>query len=205
MMGCVKGLFNPDRFMGTIIDEDQALVAAAVKGSKQAWIDLVARYESRIYNQALRLTGNSADALDLMQEVFIGIYKNLHRFRGESKFSSWVFRIVHNKSIDLARRWRPPVENKPSEETDQLARLPAVASDEPDEQLAQEQMNAQLQVLLGQLPIEQRLIIELKLFQSQTFEEIGLAQDISENTAKTRFYSALKKLKDLLEKNYAMP
>ncbi len=191
--------------MGTIIDEDQALVAAAVKGSKQAWIDLVARYESRIYNQALRLTGNSADALDLMQEVFIGIYKNLHRFRGESKFSSWVFRIVHNKSIDLARRWRPPVENKPSEETDQLARLPAFASDEPDEQLAQEQMNAQVQVLLGQLPIEQRLIIELKLFQSQTFEEIGLAQDISENTAKTRFYSALKKLKDLLEKNYAMP
>ena len=191
--------------MGTIIDEDQALVAAAVKGSKQAWIDLVARYESRIYNQALRLTGNSADALDLMQEVFIGIYKNLHRFRGESKFSSWVFRIVHNKSIDLARRWRPPVENKPTEETDQLARLPAVASDEPDEQLAQEQMNAQVQVLLGQLPIEQRLIIELKLFQSQTFEEIGLAQDISENTAKTRFYSALKKLKDLLEKNYAMP
>ena len=191
--------------MGTIIDEDQALVAAAVKGSKQAWIDLVERYESRIYNQALRLTGNSADALDLMQEVFIGIYKNLHRFRGESKFSSWVFRIVHNKSIDLARRWRPPVENKPSEETDQLARLPAVASDEPDEQLAQEQMNAQVQVLLGQLPIEQRLIIELKLFQSQTFEEIGLAQDISENTAKTRFYSALKKLKDLLEKNYAMP
>jgi len=191
--------------MGTIIDEDQALVAAAVKGSKQAWIDLVARYESRIYNQALRLTGNSADALDLMQEVFIGVYKNLHRFRGESKFSSWVFRIVHNKSIDLARRWRPPVENKPSEETDQLARLPAVASDEPDEQLAQEQMNAQVQVLLGQLPIEQRLIIELKLFQSQTFEEIGLAQDISENTAKTRFYSALKKLKDLLEKNYAMP
>ena len=191
--------------MGTIIDEDQALVAAAVEGSKQAWIDLVARYESRIYNQALRLTGNSADALDLMQEVFIGIYKNLHRFRGESKFSSWVFRIVHNKSIDLARRWRPPVENKPSEETDQLARLPAVASDEPDEQLAQEQMNAQVQVLLGQLPIEQRLIIELKLFQSQTFEEIGLAQDISENTAKTRFYIALKKLKDLLEKNYAMP
>lgn len=191
--------------MGTIIDEDQALVAAAVKGSKQAWIDLVARYESRIYNQALRLTGNSADALDLMQEVFIGVYKNLHRFRGESKFSSWVFRIVHNKSIDLARRWRPPVENKPSEEIDQLARLPAVASDEPDEQLAQEQMNAQVQVLLGQLPIEQRLIIELKLFQSQTFEEIGLAQDISENTAKTRFYSALKKLKDLLEKNYAMP
>jgi len=191
--------------MGTIIDEDQALVAAAVKGSKQAWIDLVARYESRIYNQALRLTGNSADALDLMQEVFIGIYKNLHRFRGESKFSSWVFRIVHNKSIDLARRWRPPVELKSPEEPDQLAKIPSTASDEPDEQLAQEQLNARVQVLLGQLPIEQRLIVELKFFQTQTFEEIGISQDISENTAKTRFYSALKKLKDLLEKSYAMP
>lgn len=191
--------------MGTIIDEDQALVAAAVKGSEQAWIDLVVRYESRIYNQALRLTGNSADALDLMQEVFIGIYKNLHRFRGESKFSSWVFRIVHNKSIDLARRWRPPVELKSSEEPDQFAKIPSTASDEPDEQLAKEQTNAQVQVLLGQLPIEQRLVVELKLFQSQTFEEISISQDISENTAKTRFYSALKKLKDLLEKNYAMP
>ncbi|MDA0805309.1 MAG: RNA polymerase sigma factor [Proteobacteria bacterium] len=191
--------------MGTIIDEDQALVAAAVKGSEQAWIDLVVRYESRIYNQALRLTGNSADALDLMQEVFIGIYKNLHRFRGESKFSSWVFRIVHNKSIDLARRWRPPVELKSSEEPDQFAKIPSTASDEPDEQIAQEQTNAQVQVLLGQLPIEQRLVVELKLFQSQTFEEISISQDISENTAKTRFYSALKKLKDLLEKNHAMP
>ena len=191
--------------MGTIIDEDQALVAAAVKGAEQAWIDLVVRYESRIYNQALRLTGNSADALDLMQEVFIGIYKNLHRFRGESKFSSWVFRIVHNKSIDLARRWRPPVELKSSEEPDQLAKIPSAASDEPDEQIAQEQTNAQVQVLLGQLPIEQRLVVELKLFQSQTFEEISISQDISENTAKTRFYSALKKLKDLLEKNHAMP
>lgn len=191
--------------MGTIIDEDQALVAAAVKGSEQAWIDLVVRYESRIYNQALRLTGNSADALDLMQEVFIGIYKNLHRFRGESKFSSWVFRIVHNKSVDLARRWRPPVELKSSEEPDQFAKIPSTASDEPDEQIAQEQTNAQVQVLLGQLPIEQRLVVELKLFQSQTFEEISISQDISENTAKTRFYSALKKLKDLLEKNHAMP
>ena len=191
--------------MGPIIDEDQALVAAAVKGSEQAWIDLVVRYESRIYNQALRLTGNSADALDLMQEVFIGIYKNLHRFRGESKFSSWVFRIVHNKSVDLARRWRPPVELKSSEEPDQFAKIPSTASDEPDEQIAQEQTNAQVQVLLGQLPIEQRLVVELKLFQSQTFEEISISQDISENTAKTRFYSALKKLKDLLEKNHAMP
>ena len=191
--------------MGSIIDEDQALAAAAAAGSKQAWVDLVARYESRIYNQALRLTGNSADALDLMQEVFIGVFKNLHRFRGESKFSSWVFRIVHNKSIDLVRRWRPPVQRSQFEEEDELASLPSAAAYEPDERFAQARVNAQVQELLAELPIEQRLVVELKIFQSQTFEEIGIAQEISENTAKTRFYSALKKLKNLSEKKYAMP
>jgi RNA polymerase sigma-70 factor (ECF subfamily) len=77
--------------MASIIDEDQALVAAAAAGSKQAWVDLVARYESRIYNQALRLTGNSADALDLMQEVFIGVFKNLHRFRGSLNSAAGCF------------------------------------------------------------------------------------------------------------------
>ena len=191
--------------MASIIDEDKALVAAAAAGSKRAWVDLVARYESRIYNQALRLTGNSADALDLMQEVFIGIFKNLHRFRGESKFSSWVFRIVHNKSIDLARRWRPSVQRSQFEDTDDLASLPSASANEPDERFAQDRSNTQVQVLLAELPIEQRLVVELKIFQSQTFEEIGVLQDISENTAKTRFYSALKKLKNVSEKNYAMP
>ena len=67
------------------LDDDTALVEAALKGSTQAWEKLVRRYEDRVSNQGLRLTGNRSDAMDLMQEVFLGVYRNLHRFRGDAK------------------------------------------------------------------------------------------------------------------------
>lgn len=189
--------------MRPIDDEDAALVRAALDASREksreAWELLVRRYETRIYNQALRLTGNSADAMDLVQEVFIGVFRNLHRFRGESKFSSWVFRIVHNKAVDSVRRWRPPVQRSNFDRDDELDALPARSEDEPERSVAQAEHNADVRRLLSQLPIEQRLLIELKIFQSLTFEEIAELQGISDNTAKTRFYTALKKLKSYSE------
>ncbi len=185
--------------MGINNDEDTVLVAAAVAGSSEAWESLVRRYESRIYNQALRLTGNAADAMDLVQEVFVGVFRNLHRFRGESKFSSWVFRIVHNKSIDMARRWRPLREGNRFEEQNELEALPATSESEPDRRFAQAELNHSVQAMLAMLPIEQRIVVEMKIFQMLTFEEIAEIQGISDNTAKTRFYAALNKLKNYSE------
>jgi RNA polymerase sigma-70 factor (ECF subfamily) len=182
------------------IDSDEVLVAAALAGSEQAWESLVLRYETRIYNQALRLSGNPADALDLVQEVFLAVFRNLPRFRGESKFSSWVFRIVHNKSVDRVRRWQPRIQQarSESEESEEVeANWPAASEHEPDTQFAQQQLNYGLQALLAELPLEQRLVIELKIFQSLTFEEIAMLQQVSDNTVKTRFYAALKRLQTL--------
>ena len=83
----------------SLVNEDEALIAAALNGSAYAWEKLVKRYETQIFNYSVRLTGNSSDAMDLMQEVFLGVYRNLHRFRGDAKFSSWIFRIAHNLSL----------------------------------------------------------------------------------------------------------
>jgi RNA polymerase sigma-70 factor (ECF subfamily) len=185
-------------------DEDEALVAAALAGSVSAWEKLVRRYESRIYNYGLRLTGNRTDAMDLMQEVFLGVYRNLHRFRGDARFSSWIFRIAHNKAIDLNRRRALLQGQSYSGAEEEVALREGDVSAEPDWRLAHEQQNRQIQTLLQTLPLEQRLVVELKIFQSLTFEEIALAQDISENTAKTRFYTALRKLKSVMEEAHVM-
>ena len=83
---------------------DNQLIAAALAGSLPAWDALVRRHERRVYNLGLRLLNNPDDALDLVQDVFLGVYRNLYRFRGESQFSTWLFRIVHNKAVDLIRR-----------------------------------------------------------------------------------------------------
>lgn len=181
-------------------DEDEALIAAALNGSAYAWEKLVRRYESRVYNHGMRLTGNSSDAMDLMQEVFLGVYRNLHRFRGDAKFSSWLFRIAHNKAVDLNRRKKLFTSSAPSgwdedEPADVYAGFASSNEDEPDMRLRRQQQNRQVMQMLAMLPVEQRMVVELKVFQSLTFEEIAQLQDISENTAKTRFYTALKKLK----------
>lgn len=190
-----------------LIDEDEALIAAALKGSAYAWEKLVKRYESKIYNHGLRLTGNSSDAMDLMQEVFLGVYRNLHRFRGDAKFSSWIFRIAHNKAVDMNRRKRlmtAPPRFSEEDEGDEFERFPGKSELEPENRLGDQEQNVRVLKMLGELSSDQRSIVELKVYQSLTFDEIAELQDISANTAKTRFYSALKKLKVVSEEHDVM-
>lgn len=192
----------------TSFQDDEALVAAAVAGSLPAWEKLVRRYERKIYNYGLRLTGNTTDAMDLMQEVFLGVYRNLHRFRGDARFSSWIFRIAHNKAVDMNRRnalLRGQGFSYDESTTDDLPQISADAAMEPDRRFADEQRNEQIAQLLQSLSLDQRLVIEMKIYQSLTFEEIAQMQDISENTAKTRFYTSLRKLKSILEESHVMP
>jgi RNA polymerase sigma-70 factor, ECF subfamily len=178
------------------MEQDNELIEGALNGSLHAWEVLVRRYEGRVYNFSLRLTGNRDDAMDLMQEVFLGVYRNLERFRGESQFSSWLFRIAHNKAVDMARRrCASPIQDM---DVDELPE-PGSADTSPHSLLLAEQSNQQVQKMLASLNTELRLLVELKIFQGMTFEEIAELQDISANTAKTRFYSALKKLRVMLE------
>ena len=193
--------------MMTLIDEDEALIAAALNGSLRAWEKLVRRYEGKIYNQGLRLMGNSSDAMDLMQEVFLGVYRNLHRFRGDAKFSSWIFRIAYNKAMDMNRRKKLMITQtrvSDADELDILETIPGRSSYEAEKILNDYQRNKQIISMLTDLPIEQRLIVELKIFQSLTFEDIAEIHEISVNTVKTRFYSAIKKLKVISESNYVL-
>ena len=193
--------------MRKLTDEDEALIAAALNGSALAWEKLVRRYESKIFNQGLRLMGNSSDAMDLVQEVFLGVYRNLHRFRGDSKFSSWIFRIAYNKAVDMNRYnniMASRTYRNSEEELDILENTPGRSNLEGEKILSDYQANKKIVSMLAALPLKQRLIVELKMFQSLTFEDIAEIHDISVNTAKTRFYSAIKKLKDVSESEHVL-
>jgi RNA polymerase sigma-70 factor (ECF subfamily) len=191
-------------------DQDEALISAALDGSARAWERLVKRYESRVYNFSLRLTGNPTDALDLMQEVFLGVYRNLPRFRGDSQFTTWLFRIAHNKAVDMSRRkyMVTSLSSLAGQEQSEDDVLDHIASDERDQDpqslIGESQNNAEILRSLEVLNLEQRLVIELKVFQSYTFDEIALMQDISANTAKTRFYTALRILKAHMEQQHEL-
>lgn len=175
---------------------EQQLITKAQLGNKGAWNQLVKRYESAIYNYGVRMTGNAEDASDLMQEVFISVFRNLSSFRNQGSFRSWLFRIAHYRCIEFYRRKRPMqgLDDTP-EVIDQAL--------SPEQGLALKQSNVELVAAMQRLPINQRAVIELKFFGQFTFEEIAEQLGVSSNTAKSRMYSALEKLKTGMEVEYA--
>ena len=167
---------------------DETLVKRALAGSDRAWMALVRRYDRRVYNYAFRMSGNAEDARDLAQEVFLGVFRNLSGFRGDGAFAAWLFRIAAFRCTDHLRRRRP------MGEFDE-ATAPPAEDPGPQEEAAMSRANRRILAALEALPAAQRHVVELKFFQQFTFEDIGMQLGISPNTAKTRLYGALKKLK----------
>ena len=94
------------------VDEDEALAARAAAGEEPAFEELVARYQARVYRLACRLTGSEGDAKDVLQETFLAVHRGLPAFRGESRFSTWLYRIATNAALMQRRaRARRPTES----------------------------------------------------------------------------------------------
>ncbi len=176
---------------------DDTLIKQALKGRQGAWDKLVTRYQKPIYHYALRMVSNQDDALDLMQDIFISVYRNLASFRGESPFKGWLFKIAHYRCIEFYRK------KKPTLSLDEAPNL----DDRDDGHCSVQVMydNQQAQMLyqaMQSLPVNQKLVIEMKFFQQFTFDEIAQQLGVSTNTIKSRAYSALDKLKITLEVDY---
>jgi RNA polymerase sigma-70 factor (ECF subfamily) len=171
---------------------DEDLIKSAIEGSERAWLTLVKRHEKPIFNYALRMSGNADDAMDIMQDVLMSVYRNLDSFRGDSKFTTWLFRIASFRCTDYFRRknWQMTSiddEEMPLEDSNEM--------NSPEPAISQVQDNEGISRLMGALPPEQRHVVELKFFQHFTFDEIAGQLGISPNTAKTRLYTALGKMR----------
>lgn len=174
---------------------DQQLINKALQGNKRAWMRLLQRYEQPIYQYALRMTGNADDGKDLLQDVFISVFRNLSNYRGEGSFKSWLYSIAHYRCIEFYRRKKP---------TQALDDTPEPIADDacPHQALFKVQQSNQLVQAMQALPLQQKLVVELKFFAQFTFDEIADQLGESPNTIKSRLYSALGKLKDTLEVEY---
>jgi RNA polymerase sigma-70 factor, ECF subfamily len=166
---------------------DEHLIQKALDGSERAWFGLVRRYEKRLYNYSLRMTGSPDDAMDILQDVLMSVYRNLSTYRGDGVFAAWLFRIATFRCTDfLRRRGRQFSSTDDVDVVDESG--PVVGSDIDG--------NKSLTGMMGALPTEQKHVIELKFFQHFTFEEIAGQLGISSNTAKSRVYAALKKMRE---------
>ncbi len=172
---------------------DDSLIRQALDGNERAWQQLVGRYQSMLYCYSLRLMGNADDARDLLQDVLLVLCRNLAQYRGDSSFKTWLFGIANYRAVDMLRK-RKPMQDL-ADVSDQLCD----DSQNQEQQLDTVQRQQDVRQQLKLLPPEQRLVVELRFYQQFTFDEIAMQLAISSNTAKSRFYAALDKLRPQLE------
>ncbi|MBE6919724.1 MAG: RNA polymerase sigma factor [Ruminococcaceae bacterium] len=175
-----------------MMDELRA-IAQAKKGGADAFACLVETYETSVYRLALRMCGNAHDAEEVAQEAFVAAWKGLPSFRGESKFSSWLYQLTTNAAIDFLRREKRhraavPIEDEPEPAT----------PDTPQQAVEADEVRRALQQALDALTPEHRQIFLLRQMRQLSYEEIGRLLGLEAGTVKSRLSRAKKQLRENL-------
>src|SRR3954454_18765937 len=179
---------------------DEELVARSISGDADSFNELVLRWERPIYALAYRTIGREEDARDVCQETFLRAFRALPGFRGQAKFSSWIYRIALNLCRDWIRRERrTPV--SPVPEGVDLGEMAAERGPVEwiEELVARQDLSRVVAKAMEQLPEEQRTAIILKEYHGMTFQEIADLQGCPLSTVKTRLYQGLIVLRRRLQ------
>ena len=189
-------------------EQEAAVIQSVLDGDVNAFETLVKEYEKNVYNLALRMTGNSEDAADMSQEAFIKAYNSLSSFRGDSKFSVWLYRIVSNVCLDYLRsRTRKPTVSLSTENDDgeEVELDIADESQSPELLLDRSLTRDAVRRGLAVLPPDHREILLLREIQGLSYEEIAAALGLEAGTVKSRIFRARKKLCSFLIKDGNIP
>jgi RNA polymerase sigma-70 factor (ECF subfamily) len=174
-------------------DVDQAMVERFRKGDREAFTELVVRYQRPIYNAAFWILRSADDARDIAQAVFLKVAEHLDEYDSQRRFFSWIYRIAVNESLNLLRR------NGHEEVLDEEVDLPESESANPEARArAAEQTRDIERALLSMSPAD-RAVLVLRHFSECSYQEIAQILDIDEKTVKSRLFEARNRLRNLLQ------
>lgn len=171
--------------------DDLEDVRASQRGDREAFDRLVERYQRAVYRLCYRYVNSHEDANDLAQETFLKAYRAIDRFRGDSAFSTWMYRIAVNSCLNFRQGRRP--------ETTALFESLSDASPRADTELERESEAVRVRAAVARLPERQRATLILKVYQELTHEEVAAVLGSSVGTVKANLFHALKNLRKLLE------
>jgi RNA polymerase sigma-70 factor (ECF subfamily) len=188
--------------------DERIVVQQAQAGSRAAFEELVRRYDRDVLRLALNLMKRSEDARDVYQEAFLKVYRNLHRFRFECSFYTWLYRIVTNVCLDhLRRRQARPEDQAPEQyftqqedgSTDFFERQRENrATLDPERHLLGEEIKVKLAAAMERLSPRERMVFEMKHYQGLKLRAIGDALGTTEETVKNSLFRATRKLRSEL-------
>ncbi len=189
-------------------EEESAVILKVQQGDANAFEALVTAYQKQVYNLALRTVGNPEDAADLSQEAFLRAYRSIGSFRGDSKFSVWLYRLTTNICIDFLRsKGRKPTVSLTMENDDEEVQELDVADDrfDPEENFQRAELQRAVQRGLNALPEEFRTILILRELEGMSYAEIGEILNLEEGTVKSRLFRARSRLCDFLKQDGNLP
>lgn len=190
--------------------DDRLLIERAQGGDREAFEALVHRYDRDVLRIALNILHKPDDARDVYQEAFLKIYKNLHRFRFECSFYTWMYRIVTNVCLDsLRRRKSRPEDQSPESAIHMNGDAPGAdffdrqeeksAASNPERRLMGLEIGQRISAALTRLTPRERMVFEMKHYQGLKLRAIGDALGTSEETVKNSLFRATRKLREQLE------
>lgn len=192
-----------------IIDPDGELIGRFLAGDEGAFNRLVLSYQNRVYGLCYRMMGNQEEALEVSQEVFITVYKSLPGFRGDSRFSTWLYRVTVNhcknrlKYLSRRKYYQSETLDEPREGSEgELRRQVADEGLDPLERLTQKEVQALVQEKMKELDEDQRTVLFLRDIEGLSYQEIADILGLQEGTVKSRIHRARLELKGKLEKEF---
>jgi RNA polymerase sigma-70 factor (ECF subfamily) len=184
-------------------DPDAVLVAAAKKGNAAAFEELISRNERRIFRLAQNITQNHEDAEDVVQNSLVNVFRHLDSFHGESRFSTWLTRVVVNQALMLLRKRRPgqfSLDNLIETEDDYVAREIVDWGPTPEQRYSEKELQDILSRALAQLTPANRVVFQLRDVEQFSTEETAKALGISIAAVKSRTMRARLELRERLNK-----
>ncbi len=183
-------------------DAEKILLAKAKNGDIASFERLIEKHQKTAYNIALRTVGNEEDAKDLTQDALIKVYKNIHRFREDSSFTTWLYRIVVNTCKDEMKKKKLSVISIDKEvdtgESQVKLEIPDESSS-PERVLETAELNNVIQDAINTLPEQNRIAVVLRDIQGFSYEDISKLIDCPVGTVKSRINRGRKILRDILK------
>jgi RNA polymerase sigma-70 factor (ECF subfamily) len=180
--------------------DDHRLIADCLQGRTAAFGELVRRYQDRLYHCVYRLVDNAEDAQDIVQDAFLNAYQSLDRFKGDSQFFTWLYRIAFNTSISLKRKQRVALTLQSGHDrgtTDEP--LDPSESSRPEYALEKAEEERRIQQALNRLSIEHRTVLILKDIEGQKYQTMAEILQVPIGTIRSRLHRARMELRRLLQ------
>jgi len=180
---------------------DVEIIKCILNGDQSAFARLVERYQNYIFTLTLRFTDNREDAEEIAQDVFVKAYRSLADFRGDSKFSTWLFTITRTTCLSFLRKKKLDTQSLDNERTG--LQLENRESAFHANQVEQKSRHAMLNQAISMLSPDDAQVLNLFYKGDQTLEEIGKIMRLDPNTVKVKLHRARQRLKDKMEKYFA--